>query len=290
MTDARAVVADATARLRDAGVPSATSDARWLVSHLLGTSPAGLLFTGPLSDDEVAAIDAAVVRRCRREPLQHILGTAPFGDLDLEVGPGVFVPRPETEVMAQYALTWLTDLARTAVVVDACSGSGALALGIACHVPAAVLAIEASPEAVPWLQRNAVALASRYEHQGSTVTVVAGDATDSRLWPQDGSVDLVVTNPPYIPDGCIPRDPEVRDHDPAVALFGGPDGFDVVRPLIECAASALRPGGLLLVEHGDEQGEPHGVPELIRAGGWFDHVTDHQDWTGRPRFTSARRS
>ena len=154
MTDARQVVAEATQRLQDAGVPSATADARWLVSHVLGTSPAGLLFAGPLTADELDVIESAVTRRIAREPLQHILGTAPFGDLDLAVGPGVFVPRPETEVMAQYALTWLADLGRPATVVDACSGSGALALGIACHLPATVTAIEASPDAVVWLERN----------------------------------------------------------------------------------------------------------------------------------------
>lgn len=290
MTDAREVVAAATARLASAGVPSATSDARWLVSHILGTSPAGLLFTGPLDDGEVADIEAAVTRRCAREPLQHILGSAPFGDLDLAVGPGVFVPRPETEVMAQFALRRLAGLDRPASVVDACSGSGALALAIACHVTADVLAIEASGEALPWLKRNVAECAARFEHRGSAVTVVLGDVTRGDPWPQGGTVDMVVANPPYIPVGCTPRDPEVRDHDPAMALFGGPDGFDVVRPLIGHAARVLAGGGLLLIEHGDEQGEPDGVPALVRDSGFFEDVTDHMDWSGRPRFTSAVRS
>lgn len=290
MTDARQVVAEASARLQEAGVPSANSDARWLVSHILGTSPAGLLFTGPLDDAEVAAIEEAVTRRCRREPLQHILGTAPFGDLDLDVGPGVFVPRPETEVMAQFALRWLGELGRRASVVDACSGSGALALAVACHVPATVVAIEKSAEAQPWLERNVRAAAPRFEHLGSTVDIVIGDVTEPGLWPAAGSLDLVVSNPPYIPDGSIPRDPEVRDHDPAIALFGGADGFDVVRPLIDLAATSLRPGGLLLIEHGDEQGQPDGVPGLVHATGAFADVADHPDWAGKSRFTSATRA
>ncbi len=290
MTDVRRVVADATEQLKAAGVPSAASDARWLVCHLLGTSPAGLLFAGPVTDDERSEIDAAVTRRAAREPLQHILGTAPFGDLDLAVGPGVFVPRPETEVMAQYALDWLQRLDRRAEVVDACSGSGALALAVACHVPAHVTAIEASDDALQWLARNVTAHADRVAAKGSAVTIVAADVTLSAPWPRPESVDLVVCNPPYIPDNCIPRDPEVRDHDPAMALFGGRDGFDVVRPVIAHAEAVLRPGGLLLIEHADDQGEPEGVPGLIRAHGAFTDVSDHPDWAGRPRFTSALRA
>lgn len=287
--DARAVVAEVTARLQSAGVPSATADARWLVSHILGTSPAGLAFAGPLDPAELAAVDEATSRRERREPLQHILGTAPFGDLDLVVGPGVFVPRPETEVLAQYAIDWARRQEQCLSVVDACSGSGALALAIACHTEAEVVAIEASAAALPWLERNVTALSPRFTARGCEVTVVAGDCADPGSWPEVATVDLVVANPPYIPDGCIPRDPEVREHDPAAALFGGPDGFDVIRPLIDRAHEALRPGGLLLIEHGDEQGEPEGVPALIRRRGGFADVVDRQDWSGRPRFTSAVR-
>ncbi len=288
MTDARQVVVDVADRLREAGVPSAAADARWIVGHVLGASPAGLAFAGPVDADELAAIDAAVARRGRREPLQHILGTAPFGDLDLAVGPGVFVPRPETEVMAQFAIGLLRDLARPAVVIDACSGSGALAIALACHAPAEVVAIESSTDALPWLERNVADQRPRFAARGSSVTVVAGDVLDPASW-QSSPADLVVSNPPYIPDDCVPRDPEVRDHDPAVALFGGPDGFALVRPLIGRASVALRPGGVLLLEHGDDQGEPEGVPALIRADGSFHDVVDHPDWSGRPRFTSAVR-
>ena len=201
------------------------------------------------------------------------------------------MPRPETEAVAQFALRWLHDQAddRAQRVVDACSGSGALALALACHAPRGVhvTAIEASREAMPWLLRNVAALAPRFEARGAVVDAVAGDVGDAAVWPED--VDLVVGNPPYIPEGCIPRDPEVRDHDPAMALFGGPDGFTVVRPLVERAAAALRVGGLLLIEHGDEQGEPDGVPHLFRETGRFVDVADHEDLAGRPRFTSALR-
>lgn len=288
MTDARQLVGEVTRQLQEAGVPSAHADGRWLVAHYLGTSPAGLAFAGPVDAAESAQIAAATERRCRREPLQHILGTAPFGDLELAVGPGVFVPRPETEVMAQYAMNWLNARQGQASVVDACAGSGALALALACHTSADVVAIETSGDAVPWLERNVAALRPRFTACGSSVTVVVGDVADPAAWVRTG-VDLVVSNPPYIPDGCVPRDPEVRDHDPAVALFGGADGFAVVRPLIERAAAALRPGGLLLIEHADDQGEPDGLPALIRAAGRFVDVVDHPDWAGRPRFTSAVR-
>lgn len=289
MSDARQVVVSVGERLRAAGVPSADADARWIVAHVLGASPAGLAFAGPVDAGELAAIDAAVSRREKREPLQHILGTAPFGDLDLAVGPGVFVPRPETEVMAQYAITWLQGLDRPAAVIDACSGSGALALAVACHAPASVTAIESSEAALPWLERNVAEQRPRFAARGSEVRIVRGDATDPESW-SCSPADLVLSNPPYIPDGCVPRDPEVRDHDPAVALFGGPDGFSVVRPLIERAAAALRPGGMLLIEHGDDQGEPDGVPALIRSDGSFHDVVDHPDWARRPRFTSAVRT
>lgn len=284
-----AFVADVTARLRAASVPSAAAEARWLVSHFLGTSPAGLAFAGPLSEDEIARIDDAVAQRQKRVPLQHIMGSAPFGDLDLEVGPGVFVPRPETEVMADFAVRTLRQWPAPSVVVDACSGSGALALAVACHVAADVTAIEASAAALTWLRRNVDSLRPRWAHRGSTVTVTAGDVGATGSWPPPGTVDLVVSNPPYIPDACVPREPEVRDHDPPMALFGGADGFDVVRPLVARAAEALRTGGLLLVEHSDEQGGPDGLPGLLGHTGCFDDVVDHPDFAGRPRFTSAVR-
>ncbi len=290
MTDARQITGEVTRRLQGAEVPGATADARWIVAHVLRTSPAGLAFAGPVSDDELAQIEAATDRRVSREPLQHILGSAPFGDLELAVGPGVFVPRPETELLAQYVLTWLADQERRPLrVLDACSGSGALALALACHAPPGtqVTAIESSADALPWLRRNVASLAPRFEARGSRVEIVAADATDVTCWPSD--LDLVVSNPPYIPDGCVPREPEVRDHDPAVALFGGPDGFQVVRPLVAHAAIALRPGGLLAVEHSDDQGGPDGVPGLLAATDSFDEVTDHPDLNGRPRFTTAVR-
>lgn len=282
--------------LRAAGVPSPEADAAAIVSHILGVPPAAIVLAGPPSATERDRIAALLRRRVTREPLQHLLGTAAFGRLDLAVGPGVFVPRPETEVLVGHC-------ARLAppgpVVVDLCSGSGAIALALATELPGAeVFAVELSADALIWLRRNVAAHAESLAAAGSTVTVVQADAaTDPREWlpPSAGElagrVDLVTCNPPYIPEDCVPRDPEVARFDPDIALYGGPDGLAVVRGVIRTAACLLRSGGWLAVEHGDEQGSgPLGVPAAIEEAGGFVEVADVADLTGRPRVTLARRA
>ena len=254
-------------------------DAELLLAHVLGVSRTALLTMDDLPDDAAARFGALLGQRADRVPLQHLTGRAPFRHLELAVGPGVFVPRPETEQLAGWALERLTGL-RAPVVVDLGSGSGALALAIAQEHPGArVTAVERDPVAIEWTRTNAA---------GSTVEVLAGDMTDPRLLPDlDGTVDLVVSNPPYVPDGArVPR--EVADHDPPLALWGGPDGLDVVRGLLVTAARLLRAGGLLGIEHADAQGEA--LPTLVRRHGAFTAVTDHPDLAGRPRFTTARRA
>lgn len=282
---------DWTARLATAGVPSPASDVRWLASHVLGVPPAQLALVDGADQAQIEQIDELVRRRERREPLQHILGTAPFLDLELVVGPGVFVPRPETEVLAAHVIDWLSHHASAPPkVVDLCTGSGALALAIACHVPHAhVIGVDVSPAALHYARRNAAALAGRIAANSAKAQFVEADVTRSPRHPVEAA-DVVVANPPYIPTGAVPRDPEVRDFDPELALFGGPDGFTVVRPMLHLAAAVLRPGGLLAVEHGDEQGGLDGMPGEIRAaGGAFTQVADHVDLAGRPRFTCAVR-
>jgi release factor glutamine methyltransferase len=199
------------------------------------------------------------------------------------------------------------------LVVDLCSGSAALALSIATEVPGSrVIAVEVSPAAVEWARRNIADHAHQVAAVGGTIELLAADATrvaatGGALAGLCGRVDVVVTNPPYVPEGAIPREPEVRDHDPGLALYGGPDGLEVVRPLAEQAALLLRTGGLLLVEHADVQGEDageSGVPAVLRAQrdpgqvptsaqlahpAWRD-VADHVDLAGRPRHTSAIRA
>jgi release factor glutamine methyltransferase len=281
----RQLLAAAVRQLSDAGVDSPRVDAELLLAHVLGLSRAALLTLGDIASAEVDRFDALVGQRADRVPLQHLTGVAAFRYLELAVGPGVFVPRPETEQLAGWALERLAGTSAP-VVVDLGSGTGALALSIAFEHPGArVTAVERDPGAIEWTRHNA---ATRAAAGDTPVEVLAGDMTDAGLLPDlDGAVDLVVSNPPYVPDGArVPR--EVADHDPPLALWGGPDGLDVVRGLLVTAARLLRPGAWLGVEHADQQGRA--LPALVRAsGGWVD-VEDHPDLAGRPRFTTARRA
>lgn len=284
MTDAGEALRVATRVLAAAGVESARADAETLLAHELGVSRGRLQAVAvagrPVETVALARFARLVERRAEREPLQHLTGRAAFRTLELAVGPGVFVPRPETEVVAQLAI----DAARgmdEPLVVDLATGSGAIALAIAAEVPTAtVLGIERNPVALTWAQRNAAELALPHAR------ILEGDLADA-LPDLDGRVDVVVSNPPYIPDGMIPRDPEVRLHDPADALFGGPDGLDPMRAVVAAAARLLRAGGLLVVEHGEHQGAE--VRALLPAPTWRGPAT-HRDLTDRERATTAHRS
>ncbi|MDI6097807.1 peptide chain release factor N(5)-glutamine methyltransferase [Actinoplanes sp. NEAU-A12] len=270
-------MAAATADLSKAGVASPRVDAELLVAHVLGVSRGRLLLIDSIRAGEVDRFRELVARRRRRVPLQHLLGTAAFRHVELAVGDGVFVPRPETELLAGWGVE---RTAPGALVVDLCSGSGAIAVSVADETAAGrVIAVERSPAALPWLRRNAAAF--------PVVEVVAGDVTEPGLLSDlHGQVDVLLCNPPYVPDGTeVP--PEVADHDPAEAVFGGGDGLTVIRPVIALAAALLRPGGSVGIEHDDVHGET--VPALLRADGRFDEVTAHDDFTGRPRYATARR-
>jgi release factor glutamine methyltransferase len=260
-------------------------DAELMLAHVLEVGRARLLTLDDVADGFADRFRALVEQRADRVPLQHLTGRAPFRFLDLAVGPGVFVPRPETEQLAGWALERLADVAEP-VVVDLGAGSGAIALSIAHEHPSArVTAVERDAGAIEWTRHNA---AERAAAGDTPVEVIGGDMTDPALLTAlDGAVDLVVSNPPYVPDGArVPR--EVADHDPPLALWGGPDGLDVVRGLLLTAARLLRPGGWLGIEHADRQGSS--LPALVRAHGAFTDVEDHPDLAGRPRFTTARRS
>lgn len=285
MTDLADTLAAAAARLADAGVPSPLADAELLAGHVLGIGrgavAARALAGGTLTDAEGAEFSALVERRAAREPLQHLTGVAHFRALELEVGPGVFVPRPETETVAQFAIDALAAVASPEpLAVDLGTGSGAIAIALATEVPhARVIAVEVSPAAFVWARRNARAAAA------ANLTLILGDLADA-LPEADGTVDVVVSNPPYIPTGAVPRDPEVRRYDPELALYGGPDGLEVVRALDATARRLLRPGGTLVIEHGEQQGGQ--IAELLRTAGWRG-VTTHPDLVGRPRATTAIR-
>jgi release factor glutamine methyltransferase len=277
------LLADAARRLAAAGVESPRVDAELLLAHVLGSSRSALLTLDRVDDDAAARFAALLDQRADRVPLQHLTGRAPFRHLELAVGPGVFVPRPETELLVEWALARLAGLDGP-IVVDLGSGSGAIALSIAHEHPGArVTAVERDPGAIAWTRHNALARAGAGD---TPVGVVEGDMTHPLLLSElDGRVDVVVSNPPYVPDGArVSR--EVADHDPPLALWGGPDGLDVVRGMLGVAARLLRPGGRLGIEHADQQGTA--LPAVVRAHGSFTEVEDHPDLAGRPRFTTAR--
>ncbi|HLP23973.1 MAG TPA: peptide chain release factor N(5)-glutamine methyltransferase [Microbacteriaceae bacterium] len=269
--------------LEGAGVDSAQADAELIAAHVLGGGRgevSALAIGGrACSAAELEQLDALLARRERREPLQHLTGIAAFRHLELEVGPGVFVPRPETEVVVQIGIDALaTSTSEPPTAVDLGSGSGAIALSLATEVPSSrVWAVELSAEAREWTARNI----ARYGE--GRVELVAGDMADC-LPELNHEVDVVVSNPPYIPDVAIPKDPEAAHFDPKLALYGGPDGLDLVRQLHVTARRLLRPGGLLVIEHGEFQAQQIG--EILRSAEWSD-VTHHRDLTGRDRATSA---
>ena len=310
-TTVRDVLVDAEWRLQRAGVPSPAVDAAEIVALVLQVPRTRLFLLDDISDDQKVRIEQLLALRLSRVPLQHIMGTAAFRHLELEVGPGVFIPRPETELVTEAALRALLG-SDSRVAVDLCSGSGAIAIALATECPGSqVHAIELDDEAVVWTRRNVAAHAEQLRAVASVVTVHHADAMSvaddgGALERLRGTVAVVASNPPYIPSSMVPREPEVRDHEPPVALYGGIDGLDVVRGVVRTAALLLRPGGLVVIEHADVQGPgAGGVPsvveslvadeEMSRASGGvaggpaFEAVVDRIDLNGLPRFTIAHR-
>jgi release factor glutamine methyltransferase len=276
-------IAMAANRLAQAGVESPRNDAELIAAHLHGV-PRGQLHLVADADFDPRFWDE-IARREAREPLQHITGLAYFRYLELEVGPGVFVPRPETEVMTGWAVDQLAamDVAEP-VVADLGTGSGAIALAIAQEVPRArVHAVEADPLARQWTERNIAAAARAVPHLDGRVTLHDGDFATA-LTDLDGTVDLVVSNPPYIPVGAwVP--PEVGEYDPATALWSGDDGLGAIRVVEQVARRLLRPGGLVAVEHGAQQG-PSVYWVFAEENGW-QQTRNHTDLSGRDRFVTA---
>jgi release factor glutamine methyltransferase len=264
------------------------------------------LLQDSIDEDDRVSFERLMAKRLNRVPLQHLLGIAPFRHIELSVGPGVFIPRPESELVTEAAIRHLRTC-EDPQAFDLCSGSGAIAISLATEVPGTtVTAVELSTDALPWLTDNVRNLPTEVP-----VTVVAADVTDisnAQLRAAAGTCDVVTCNPPYIPNGSLPRDPEVRDHEPALALYGGPDGLDVIRKVVITAGMLLKSGGLLVIEHADVQGPESpggGVVEIVRQGKvpedmadfiagvvgspLFVNVEDRQDYNQLPRFTLARR-
>lgn len=273
------LLAEATQALEEAGVASPRVDAELLLSHVTGIPRLSLTRGAKPNFLQRDAYVALVRRRVAREPLQHLTGSAAFRYVDVEVGPGVFVPRPETEVLAGWAIDRARALERP-VVVDLCTGSGAIALSLVDEVPAAqVHAVELDEQALGWAQRNL---------SGTGADLRLGDAGDA-FHDLDGTVDVVVANPPYIPlDAWESVAPEARDHDPSLALWSGDDGLDAMRMVERTAWRLLKPGGVVCAEHADAQGES--APAVFAATGRWTDVRDHRDLAGRPRFVSAKRT
>lgn len=284
MTPLQADLRTAAATLSAVGVESAEHDARALAVQVLGLAKAGdLVLVDAMGDQARGAYQELVARRADRVPLQHLVGSVGFRYIELEVGPGVFVPRPETESVVQWAVDALADV-QNPVVVDLCTGSGTIAFALANEVPGATVhAVELDPGSLAWTRRNA---ANRVRAGDPEVHLHLGSAQDA-LPGLDGQLDLVASNPPYVAttETHIP-DPEVLDHDPGVALWAGEDGLDVIRLVEAAARRLLKPGGRVVVEHSDRQGRT--APALFeQAGGWTD-VQDHIDQVGRDRFVTAR--
>jgi release factor glutamine methyltransferase len=284
----------AAARLAAAGVPNPGPDAAALAAHVLGIGRGELAaarVTGLVPTAEQAERFADLVdQRAARVPLQHLTGRAGFRRIELAVGPGVFVPRPETEVVAGLAIeaaeALVADGARP-VVVDLCTGSAAIALSVAVELPSArVVALEREPLAHAWAARNVERIApGRVDLRLGDVVGADGDVLADLV----GAVDVVVANPPYVPDWARPIDPEVAEHDPHPALYGGgPEGLAVPAAVITLAARLLRPGGLLVMEHGDAQGAA--TRELAAAVPGWATIATAPDLTGRDRALLARRA
>jgi release factor glutamine methyltransferase len=276
MTQLRQVIDAAAVALAEAGVGSPRTDAELLAAHAAGIDR-GRLALAEANPQFFDRYDDLVAQRAKRVPLQHLTGTAAFGPVTVHVGPGVFIPRPETESMLEWAVA--QRLSQRPVIVDLCTGSGALALALSKQWPdARVIAIDDSEDALGYARRNLA---------GARVELLRADVTQQALLPElDGGVDLIVANPPYIPDGAT-LEPEVAEHDPPHALFGGPDGMTVINATVELAARWLRDGGRCAVEH-DDTTSARTVEAFTHAGLFFD-ITARNDLAGRPRFVTATR-
>ncbi|MEV0298254.1 peptide chain release factor N(5)-glutamine methyltransferase [Nocardia sp. NPDC050710] len=284
----RPAVNEAAEVLQAAGVHSPRTDAEQLAAHVLGIERTRLALVPLVEPAVLEDYRALVARRAQRIPLQHLTGVVAMGEIDLAVGPGVFIPRPETELLFAWSLAYLETLPHDhePVVVDLCTGSGALALAIAHARPdAQVHAVELDPAALQWARRNAD---DRIADGDTAITLYADDATDPTLLTDlNGRVDLVVSNPPYIPADAV-LDPEVADYDPPLALFGGPDGLDVIRDMIPTIARLLRPAGATAIEHDDTNGSE--LAALLSKQGDFTDIVEHPDLAGKPRFVAAVRA
>jgi release factor glutamine methyltransferase len=256
------------------------AEARTLLAHCADVEVSRLAVLGEVSDDVAGSYESLVGRRVDGEPVQYLTGRAWFRTVELAVAPGVFIPRPETEVMTGWAIDRLRELEGEPVVVELCAGSGAISAAIAAERPGCrQYAVELSEDAARTAERNLA---------GTGVALVEGDMADA-FAELDGTVDLVIANPPYIPlEAWEQVAVDVRTHEPELALFSGMDGLDALRVVARVAARLLRPGGLVCAEHAEVQSDA--VVDLFAGAGAFTHVQDNRDYNQRPRYVSAIRA
>ena len=295
MNNVRELVTWATTQLAAAQCMSPENDARLLLSYVLKCDRNELDSKIKISDSQQTEFKVLVDQRANRIPLQYLTGQAFFRFLELHVGPGVFIPRPETELLVQAGLDHLTLQAGPTLAVDLCAGSGAIALSLALeNANTTVHAVEFSPEAFNWLEKNVQSYSEQLARVNSSVITYNEDATSRKLLSElNKSVDLVLSNPPYIPNEMIPREPEVREHDPALALYGGADGLEIARKVSVVAADLLKPNGLFGMEHADVQGASAAallINQQVDGNEIWSKVVDHNDYNQLPRFVTANRT
>lgn len=285
---ARAMLVDAENQFKNAGIDSARVDAEILLAHVLGISRSGISLLMELTDEQRREFEKLCQLRQSRVPLQHLTGEQGFRRLVLKVGKGVFIPRPETELLVESILRELADIDNPKLI-DFCSGSGAIAIALATElINCEVTAVEFSPEAFEFLRMNVAAQHEAIAKNNSKIEILNIDLTEADF--PEGSFDAVVANPPYIPLEMVPKDPEVALHDPPVALFSGSDGLDLIRVIAEKASKLLKPGGFVGIEHSELQGDKElGVPGILKAKNVFEKITDRNDFNGLSRYTVAKK-
>ena len=295
MSEVRALIKQATQKLAEAGCVSPQNDAELLLAFVLQIERNELAAVESIASDQENKFTELVSKRAQRIPLQHLTGSAYFRYLSLQVGPGVFIPRPETELLVQAGLDELAKVEGPKLAVDLCSGSGAVALSLALESPnTTVHAVELSPVAFSWFEKNLHSYSEQLARLNSSVIPYNDDATSRDLLNKFlGLVDVVLSNPPYIPDAMIPREPEVRDFDPDLALYGGEDGLVIARKVSLVAADLLKPNGFFAMEHADVQSES-AVQMLTRITNdgqpLWSNIKDNFDYNQLPRFVSAYRT
>lgn len=287
----RSVLLDLELILKNAQVPSPRFDTESIVAFVLGIERSRLGLIQQIDDEQYCEIKKLIEKRQRRIPLQHLLNEQGFRRIILEVGQGVFIPRPETELLVESSIRYLNNLgAGPKTVIDYCAGSGAIALSVAMEVEnTLVFAVEKSEVAFDFLTRNFNKYKQEIEQNNSQVVLINKSIIDeiAEVALLEQQVDAVLSNPPYIPEKMIPKEPEVKDHEPEMALFGGKDGLDIVRVVIEKASSLLKPGGFVAIEHADVQGsstEESGVPYLMIKSNNFEKIEDKRDLNGLSRY------